>query len=163
MKKTVKFGGGSLMLWGCITLRGFGRLIRVNGIMDACQYVRILSKGLFLTLRDHGFEVKDVYFQQDHDPKHTSHRTTDYLARKNVDVLPWPGQAADMNIIEPAWKELKHRIGRREHLPTNLDELWVAAQEEWEKLGMEYLDALYGSMTERVSALKDANGGYTKY
>src|SRR4029434_90025 len=35
---TVKFGGGSLMLWGCFSSKGPGHLVRVHGIMDSIKY-----------------------------------------------------------------------------------------------------------------------------
>jgi hypothetical protein len=44
VKKTVKHGGGSVMVWGCLTEHGPGRLHRVDGIMDAKQYCRILEE-----------------------------------------------------------------------------------------------------------------------
>ena len=40
---TVKFGGGSLMVWGCIGWNGVGVLSEVEGRMDAEQYVAILE------------------------------------------------------------------------------------------------------------------------
>ena len=46
VKSTVKFGGGSLMVWGCIGWNGVGVLSEVEGRMDAEQYVAILEEGL---------------------------------------------------------------------------------------------------------------------
>ena len=40
----VKFGGGGVMFWGCITWWGVGPLIRINGTMDADVYVDTLAK-----------------------------------------------------------------------------------------------------------------------
>ena len=31
---TVKYGGGSLMLWGCFAACGPGDLVKINGIMN---------------------------------------------------------------------------------------------------------------------------------
>ena len=44
VKGTVKFGGGSLMVWGCIGWNGVGVLSEVEGKMDAEQYVAIWRK-----------------------------------------------------------------------------------------------------------------------
>ncbi|KZT05174.1 uncharacterized protein LAESUDRAFT_638086, partial [Laetiporus sulphureus 93-53] len=49
-----KFGGGSLMMWGCMGWDGVG----------------ILEDELQNSLEDWGKTVEDVVFQ--HDPKHTS-------------------------------------------------------------------------------------------
>ena len=40
---TVKFGGGSLMLWGCMAAEGVDYSCRIDGMMDAELYTRILG------------------------------------------------------------------------------------------------------------------------
>ena len=46
-KLEVKHGGGNnLMLWGCMGWKGVGKLIEVEGKMDAKQYCEILDDGL---------------------------------------------------------------------------------------------------------------------
>ena len=47
VKGTVKFGGGSLMVWGYIGWNGVGILSEVEGRMDAEQYMAIWRKGCF--------------------------------------------------------------------------------------------------------------------
>ncbi|CAJ0635714.1 10530_t:CDS:2, partial [Entrophospora sp. SA101] len=70
IKPTVKFGGGSVMIWGCFTSWGVGGFCRIDGMMDAKLYQQILHKDFMNTIKDHGFNVKEVIFQQDGDPKH---------------------------------------------------------------------------------------------
>ena len=41
---TVKHGGGKLMIWGCFSSKGVGKIHRVDGIMDSQQYTQILKK-----------------------------------------------------------------------------------------------------------------------
>ena len=53
VKKRVKHGGGSLMVWGCITPWGVGRLHRIKGNMDSKQYCSILEQSLLGTLHDY--------------------------------------------------------------------------------------------------------------
>ncbi len=62
------------MVWGCMTSAGFGQLVRIKGNMDAAQYCRILQKGLLGTFDNLGLDPQDFIFQQDNNPKHTSHR-----------------------------------------------------------------------------------------
>ena len=40
---TVKFGGGNLMMWGCMSWEGIGFACRIEGKMDADLYVSILE------------------------------------------------------------------------------------------------------------------------
>ena len=43
---TVKFGGGSIMLWGCVASAGTGNLVKVEGCMDSTQYQQILENNV---------------------------------------------------------------------------------------------------------------------
>jgi len=52
MKKTVKHEGGNVMVWGCITREGMGRLYCIEGIMNSSRYVDILQQSLLGTLKD---------------------------------------------------------------------------------------------------------------
>ena len=74
VKKVVKHGGGSVMVWGMITPEGVGRLHRIDGTMDAVMYTEILSKSLLGTLKDRKIKKKDILFQQDNDPDRKSTR-----------------------------------------------------------------------------------------
>ena len=67
---TVKFGGGNLMLWGCMAWDGVGYATRIEGKMDANLYVSIMEDELQQTLELWGKTTDDVVFQQDNDPKH---------------------------------------------------------------------------------------------
>jgi len=44
VKGTVKFGGGSLMFWGCMTAQGVGYGCQIEGRMDAEMYTNILDE-----------------------------------------------------------------------------------------------------------------------
>ena len=38
LKSTVKYGGGSVLVWGCMSANGAGNLIFIDGIMDKNDY-----------------------------------------------------------------------------------------------------------------------------
>ncbi len=165
-KKTVKHGGGNVMVWGCITREGMGRLHHIEGIMNGPGYVDILQQSLLGTLKDQKLKKtgKDkIIFQQDNDPKHTSHVAKDWFQNRKVTVLPWLPSSPDMNIIEHVWDQLDHLICAWDPLPHNRDEMWEALQEEWNNFLKEALDKLYESMPHRIAALKEAQGHHTKY
>jgi hypothetical protein len=163
VKKRVQGGGGSVMVWGCITATGFGRLHQVEGRLNAKSYIELLSESLPPTFSDFKLNKRTTLFQQDNAPCHAAKLTKTFFNSRKIKTLPWPANSLDMNIIEHVWNMLDIRLGQRSRKPTNKDQLWAALQEEWEKLGQEYLDKLYESMPRRIQALYEARGGYTKY
>lgn len=163
VQKTVKHGGGSLMVWGCITAQGVGRIYQVKGQMTATQYCQILSDALLGTLTDKSLKVEDVIFQQDNDSKHTARQTQSWLADHQIKTLPWPPQSPDMNPIEHCWEFLERRVRAQVPPPQTLDELWEVMQEKWVQLDAGLIQSLYESMPRRIEELQKARGMYTKY
>jgi hypothetical protein len=159
----MKHGGGSVMSWGCITAKGYGRLYRVDGIMKKKQYCSILEREFLGTLEDHDIDLENIISQQDNDPKHTSKLVKEWFVNNGVNVLPWPANSPDMNPIEHVWNKLETQVQCRTPCPTTKDQLWNALQEEWENLTSEYLKTLYESMVYWINALSLVNGSYTKY
>jgi hypothetical protein len=53
---TLRFGGGSPMMWGCMTAQGVGYACRIMGGLDAELYTHILNDEFLATLRDYGLE-----------------------------------------------------------------------------------------------------------
>ena len=47
VQQTVKFGGGSVMVWGCISCDGVGPLAKIDGGMKGKDYIDLLSANLF--------------------------------------------------------------------------------------------------------------------
>jgi hypothetical protein len=162
VKKSIKHGGGNVMVWGCLTAQGPGRICRIEGMMNAQLYTQILNDEFLGTLRDLGINKKDIYFQQDNDPKHTSRLATDWFNKKRVDKLEWPPNSPDMNIIEHAWEYLERRVRSRTPLPRKLGDLWEALVEEWGNIEDDYITKLYESMPDRIQALLEAKGAHTR-
>ena len=72
------------MVWGCMGWNGVGKLIEVQGKMDAEQYCEILENGLVESFEKLGMEEEERIFQQDNDPKHTSKRATNWFSDNNI-------------------------------------------------------------------------------
>ncbi len=75
---TVKHGGGSIMLWGCLSAAGTGRLVAIEGKMNAAKYRDILDENLLQSAQDLRLGRRFT-FQQDNDPKHTAKITKEWL------------------------------------------------------------------------------------
>lgn len=136
-------------VWGCFASNGVGKLVLIDGLMDAKQYVKIIEKNVPRTARKlFGFD--DYLFQQDNDPKHTSERAYEAFDRLGIEVMEWPAQSPDLNPIENLWSYLdrkcKHRRCR------NAEELFRQLCEAWNSLDLEYLGALVGEYAEKMSS-----------
>src|SRR5271170_265707 len=134
VKDTVKFGSGSLMLWGCMTAKGVGYACRIDGRMDAQLYTNILSDELIQSLEYYGLELGNIVFQQDNDPKHTSRAARNWLDENGIETLDWPAQSPDLNPIEHLWQHLKRQLAAYETEAMSMHELWERVEVEWDKI-----------------------------
>ncbi|HVI21742.1 MAG TPA: IS630 family transposase, partial [Bacillus sp. (in: firmicutes)] len=157
---TVKFGGGSLMLWGCMTAQGVGYTCRIDRRMDAEVYTGILDDYLLPTIEYYNLDKDTVIFQQDNDPKHTSKKAKKCLSDMGLMVLDWPAQSPDLNPIEHLWTHLKRKLAAYETPPNGILQLWERVQEEWDKIEPEVCQGLIESMPRCMEALLKAKGGY---
>jgi len=72
--------------------------------MIATRYTTILKKGLLPLLKK--FPVSH-HFQQDNDPKHTSHFAQNYFKMKGINWWKIPAESLDLNPIENVWGSIK--------------------------------------------------------
>ena len=161
---TVKHGGGgNIMVWGCMGWNGVGKLVEVQGIMNAEQFCEILDDGVMESFEKLEMEKEERIFQQDNDPKHNSKRAKKWFEDNNVQVLPWPAQSPDLNPIEHLWTHLKCQLNKYSTPPKGAHELWDRLVVEWNNIPPERCQTLIESMPRRIKAVIRAKGGHTKY
>jgi hypothetical protein len=163
VEETLKFGGGSIMIWGCMLWDGVGYACKIDGRMDGELYMNILEEDLQASLTHYNKSPEDIIFQQDNDPKHTCKKVKAWFQDSVLKVLPWPAQSPDLNPIEHLWDHLKRRLAGYEKAPNGIHELWERVEKEWEDIDASVCQNLIESMPRRVAAVVKTKGGYTKY
>lgn len=96
---TVKHGGGSVLVWGCMSANGVGELCFLGGTMDHRHYINILKTNLPRSVNNMGL-AGDYIFTQDNDPKHTALNTKLWLLYNTPHWMVTPPQLPDVNPIE---------------------------------------------------------------
>lgn len=159
------------MFWAGFMWNTRTELVIMEGDLDAPRngvtariYLEILKEHL-PTILGH-----DSIFMQDNAPIHTARIIQEWLEEEGIEVMGWPPYSPDLNPIENLWKRLKDEIMKRHpELATmgNGEEAMAhlirCAKEAWEFLKDELLNKLALGMQKRVTAIKEANGWYTKY
>ena len=91
-----------MLLWGCFSSAGTGKLVRIDGAMDGAKYRRILDENMFESAMNLKLG-KRFTFQQDNDSKHKAKATLEWLNKKKINVLERPSQSPDLNPIPHLW------------------------------------------------------------
>ena len=156
---TVKHGGGSVMIWGCISGDDKGMLVRVRGTMNQFQYLDVLENAMIPS----AWSMRGLNFRFMHDnaPCHKAKLISNWMREENIQCEEWPPQSPDLNPIENIWDYMETKL---EKMPsTTVSELWETLQEIWRSIPSEVILNLVRSMPRRVQAVLKAKGGHTKY
>jgi transposase len=160
--ETVPFGGGSIMVWGGITVNTRTDLVVIrNGGLTARRYIDEILKPQVIPRAN--VIGQNFIFMQDNARPHIAHIVTDYLDDQNIRKMYWPACSPDMNPIEHVWDQLGKRVRRRPNPPITTEQLAQALVEEWDHFPQDALRRLIRSMPRRCTALVQARGGHTKY
>ncbi len=104
-----------------------------------------------------------LMLQHDNARPHVTRICTQFLEAENIPVLAWPAYSSDMSPIEHVWDALDRRIRQRVPVPANIQQLHTAIEEEWTNSPQATINNLINSMWRRCVALREANGGHTRY
>lgn len=157
--RRVAHGGGGVMVWAGIASGYRTRVHFIEGNLNARRYRdEVLTPIVVPFIRQH-----DVIFQQDNARPHVARLCTQFLEAEGIQVLDWPPYSPDMSPIEHLWDVLDRRVRDRVPVPGNVQQLRDAITEEWDNIPQATIDNLINSMRRRCTALRDANGGHTRY
>lgn len=160
--ETVAYGGGSVMVWGGISLGARTELVFIeNGSLTALRYISEILEPHVMPFAP--FIGDDFVFMHDNARPHTARVVRDYLNAVAITQMNWPARSPDMNPIEHVWDNLGRRVHQRNPSPRNVEELKLALVEEWENLPQEMIDGIIGGMRKRIQALIRARGSHTRY
>ncbi|KAI5151464.1 hypothetical protein ENBRE01_2156 [Enteropsectra breve] len=159
LSPTVKFGGGKLMVWGCISYYGKGNLVFIEDTLDSKKYLQLLANNLKSPASKMGLD--SFIFQQGGATCQTAKLIKDYLKDNNIKLLEWAAQLPDLNPIEHIWSYMK-RI-RTKCVCKNRPGLKIKLQEIWDEIPLEVIQNLILSIHRRINAVYDAKGKNTKY
>jgi len=164
INQTVKHGGGSIMIWGCMTWHGPGYMCKLDGTVNQELYLTILQDELLKTIEYYEMEASQVIFQQDNAKCHTARRVREWLEEQRFScITDWPAQSPDLCPIEHLWAHVKRRLNQSESPAKGMNELWERIQAEWEKIPVDTCQKLIESMPSRIYAVIKAKGRWTKY
>lgn len=155
IEPTVKLGGGTIMVWGSMTIAGVGIMHRILGLMWTSSIM-----GLFL----HVFALnKDkTVFQPGSDLKHISLLAKDWSLRNDI-VLNWSTRSPDLNPINDLWPPLKNGLNSYAEKSKGIPNLWDWAKAEWYIIPVKKCQNLMSSMPSRTRAVIRAKVGHAKY
>ncbi|GBN99094.1 Transposable element Tc1 transposase [Araneus ventricosus] len=105
---TVKYGGGGVLVWGCMSATGLGNLVFIDSIINHALYLNILRDNLILSAQNLGIGNNFVFYQ-DNDPKHTALNVRLWCLYNCPQNLQTPPQSPYLNPIEHIWRELEVR------------------------------------------------------
>lgn len=163
IQQMVKFGGGSVMMWGCMTSQGPGMFCRIEGRLNQHQYKEILQRDLMDTVMGYDLNPAFMIFQQDNAAVHTAKSVLQWFRLQEFDLLQWPAHSPDLNPIEHLWGLLKRRLNQHDTPPRGMLELWERIEDCWSSITPEYCRRLYESMPDRIQAVLAAKGKWTDY
>jgi transposase len=160
---TVPFGGGSVMVWGCVSYDCKLDLITVRGNLNGQIFRQtILETSVVPHFDNHPLNTRPV-FMDDNARSQIARVVTDYLCDEWITTLPWPARSPDLNQIEHIWDIIGRRVKERIPPVQTLNELEQTLHQEWQRLTLVQIRRLVGSMRRRLAAVIRVNGSYTNY
>ena len=149
----------SVLVWGAISYDHMGPLVRVEGTLDSASYIRLFNYRLRKWFP--GLYNGEQVFQQDNAKPHIGSYAMNWFDKYDIEVMDWPSQSPDLNIIEDVWNMIKYQL--KGQVFGDQDELWEEILAIWNSIDQRSIQKLYESLPRRMEALREAQGSHTKY
>ena len=107
--------------------------------MGQHQYIDILNKNLIPFAEENLSE--DWIFQADNEPKLMFRKAKRFLEKHNVNVMRWPAQSPDLNLIEHFWNYVEKEVKMVK--PSNLNNLYTVIENAWKNVSSDRCDHTY--------------------
>lgn len=158
--KKVKFPA-SVMVWGCMSAKGVGKLHFIDGIVNAQKYKEILEASFLPSIAQCAADDGDFMFQQDGAPCHTAKIVKTWFQEHNIPVLKWTSSSPDLSPIETLWHNMKKQL--RKNPARTVPELKATLQNVWNNIPPEECARLVDTMPSRIKAVIANKGEVTQY
>ena len=89
--------------------------------------------------------------------------TAAFLEAEGIETLEWPSRSPDLKPLENLWDQHKRRVNKKIKADTILVGLRRIVINKWNGVEQGNIRSLIRSMRRRVAAVREANGGHTKY
>lgn len=159
---TTLFGGGSVMVWGGISLTSRTDLVVLNnGNLNAERYILDILEQHVVPYAP--YIGPDFLLMQDNARPHTAQVVQNYLTEVEINVMEWPARSPDLNPIEHLWDILGRRLRDQPNPPNNLQEVGFRLVQIWNDLDQNDIRSLILSMGRRCQSTILSRGGNTRY
>lgn len=156
------FGGGSIMVWGGISLTARTELVPIStGTMTAIRYIDECLEPHVMPFAP--FIGNEFMFMHDNARPHVANVVKEYLDAVDVSVMRWPACSPDLNPIEHMWDIIGRLIYKVNVSFSSPQELMNAVIQAWEQIPQDTVANLINSLPERVKCVINARGGSTRY
>ncbi|CAF4338913.1 unnamed protein product [Rotaria sp. Silwood2] len=149
--------GGKVGIWGAICRYGTTSALLYSDNMNSIKYCEVLKNQLIPSIKRLPKGNKYT-FQHDLARWHTSNMVKEQIKKLKINMLEWPPNSPDLNVVEQLWSIIDKRLASK---PINSKaELQKHLQEEWDKISLKLCRELVDSMPERIEKCLKAKGGH---
>ena len=142
--ETIPYGGGSVMVWGCICKPN---LVTVQGNLNALRYEReILQASVLPHFENHVFVDLPIFMDDKARPQRA--RVVEFSRRNAVETIPWPSTSPDLNPIEHIWDMFGRRVRQRDPPVQTVRDLEATLHQELARLPQRQIQRLIQGMEE---------------